>query len=210
MPLGWVGVAIVDDDERFRLFVQNNLDQTREFRCVGSYSSGEEALIGLPQSGAQVVFMDIKMPGMSGIESARRLKALLPHLIIVMVTGLDDPRTINLARECGAEGFLPKPFTAGQLMTTLSFYFPRSTVKVTEPQTSGKRARRGATSSPALSKRENEVMRCFAKGLYYKEIASELGISYSAVHKHQHNIFVKFHVGNSREAIRKWHDSQRA
>jgi len=60
-----------------------------------------------------------------------------------------------------------------------------------------------------LTKRQNEVMRCFAKGLYYKEIASELGISYSAVHKHQHNIFVKFYVCNAREAISKWRDSPR-
>ena len=60
--------------------------------------------------------MDIKMPGMSGIECARRLEALLPHLIIVMITGLDDPRTIDLARESGAGRFLPKPFTASHLL----------------------------------------------------------------------------------------------
>src|SRR2546425_12666814 len=113
VPLGKVGVAIVDDDERFRLVVQGILDQERGFRCVGSYSSGEEALMGIPQSGAQVVVMDVKLAGMSGIESTRRLKALLPHIIIVIITGLDDPRTIDLARECGADGFLAKPFTPG-------------------------------------------------------------------------------------------------
>src|SRR5256885_16498386 len=72
--LGKVAVAIVEDDERFRLFLQEILDQSRGFYCVSSYSSGEEALIGIPQSGAQVVFMDIKMHGMSGFECARSLK----------------------------------------------------------------------------------------------------------------------------------------
>src|SRR5947208_13768113 len=84
VPLGKVAVAIVEDDERFRLLLQEFLDQSRKFNCVGSYSSGEEALIGIPQSGAEVVLMDIRMPGMSGIECTRQLKALLPRLIIVM------------------------------------------------------------------------------------------------------------------------------
>jgi DNA-binding NarL/FixJ family response regulator len=58
VPLGKVAVAIVEDDERFRLYLQEILNQSRKFHCVGSYSSGEEALMGIPQSGAQVVFMD--------------------------------------------------------------------------------------------------------------------------------------------------------
>ena len=95
LPLGKIGVAIVDDDENFQVFLRDIIDHTRQFRCVGSYTSGEAALIGIPHSGAQIVLMDIKMPGMSGIECARRLKALLPHLIIVMITGLDDPRQLT-------------------------------------------------------------------------------------------------------------------
>src|SRR5207247_5770878 len=112
------------------------------------------------QSGAQVVFMDIKMSGMSGIECARRLKALLPHLIIVMVTGLDDPRTINLARECGADGFLAKPFTPGQLLGTLSFCLPRPKVEPAKAQQSGK----GGLSGQPLTDRENEFMKYLAQG----------------------------------------------
>src|SRR5439155_1364934 len=125
VPLGKVAVAIVEDDERFRLLLQEILDQSRKFHCLGSYSSGEEALARIPQSGAQVVVMDVKLPGMSGIECTRRLKALLPRLIIVMITGFDDPRTIDLARECGADGFLAKPFTPGRFLDTLSFCVPR-------------------------------------------------------------------------------------
>src|SRR5438094_8430090 len=75
-PLGKVAVAIVEDDERFRFYLQEILGQSLKFHCVGYYSSGEEAM-------TQVVVMDVKLPGMSGIESTRRLKALLPHIIIV-------------------------------------------------------------------------------------------------------------------------------
>lgn len=55
-----------------------------------------------------------------------------------------------------------------------------------------------------LTPRENEVMRCLARGRLYKEAADDLGISFSAVHKHQHNIFRKLHVGNRTKAAMKW------
>ena len=60
------------------------------------------------------------------------------------------------------------------------------------------------TERLALTRRENEVMSCLAKGRLNKEIADELGISFSAVHKHQHNIFRKLDVGNRTEATLKW------
>ena len=61
-----------------------------------------------------------------------------------------------------------------------------------------------------LSNREIEVINCLAKGWLYKEIAADLGISFSAVHKHQYRIYRKLRVGNRTEAILKWRDSTRA
>ena len=55
-----------------------------------------------------------------------------------------------------------------------------------------------------LTRRENDVIRCFSNGLLYKETADALNISYSAVHKHQHKAFLKLRVSNRSEAIRKW------
>ena len=208
VPLGKVGVAIVDDEEMVRMVVQAILDQSHEFHCVGSYSSGEEALIGIPQSGAQVVFMDIKMPGMSGMECARRLKGLMPHLIIVIVTGLHDPRTINLARECGAVGFLAKPFTPGQFLDTLSFYVPRPKSQVVQPLPSGKSSHQGLRGR-ALTPRENRLMERMAAGLPYKTIGEETGVSESAVHHMVTNIFKKLGVTNKVDAIRKWKNNNR-
>jgi len=208
VPLGRVGVAIVDDDEMFRMFVQDILDPSREFHCVGSYSNGEDALIGIPQSGAQIVFMDIKMPGMSGMECAQRLKGLMPHLIIVMVTGLHDPQTISLARECGADGFLAKPFTPGQFLDTLSFYVPRPKSQVVQPLPNGKGAHRGLRGR-ALTPRENRLMEYMAEGVPYKQIATKIGVSESAVHHMRSRIFKKLCVTNKVQAIRKWKNNNR-
>ncbi len=204
VPLGKVAVAIVEDDERFRFYLQEILGQSRKFKCVGSYSSGEEALIGIPQSGAQVVVMDVKLPGMSGTESTRRLKSLLPHLTIVMITGLDDPRTIDLARECGADAFLAKPFTPGRFLDTLSFCVPHPKSQVAQPPPSGEGARHRGLRGRPLTNRENELMQLLSEGFQYKEIAANWCVSVSAVHGMQHRVFQKLRVANAREAIRKW------
>ena len=65
----------------------------------------------------------------------------------------------------------------------------------------------GASSSPTdplLTPRENEVMACFSEGMLYKETAFKLGISYSSVHNHQHEIYLKYHVTNKIEAVARW------
>ena len=68
----------------------------------------------------------------------------------------------------------------------------------------------GLSPSPrrALASREDEVMRLLAKGRLYKEIADELEVSQSTVHKHKHNIFLKLHVGNRTEAAGKWMETK--
>jgi DNA-binding NarL/FixJ family response regulator len=208
LPLGKIGVAIVDDDENFQVFLRDIVDHTRQFRCVGSYTSGEAALIGIPHSGAQVVLMDIKMPGMSGIECARRLKALLPHLIIVMITGLDDPRTIDLARESGAGRFLPKPFTASHLLATLSFCIPPPKSQIAHQLPRGGGGGHRGLSAPSLTARETRVMEYMDAGLLYKEIVDRTGVSVSAVHHMQSRIFKKLRVTNKVEALRKWKEEQ--
>ena len=204
VPLGKVAVAIVEDDERFRFYLQEILGQSRKFKCVGSYSSGEEALIGIPQSGAQVVVMDVKLPGMSGTESTRRLKSLLPHLTIVMITGLDDPRTINLARECGADAFLAKPFTPGRFLDTLSFFVPRPKSQVAQPPPSGEGARHRGLRGRPLTDRENEFMKYLALGLPYKQIADRMSVGFWRVHQLQRQVFKKLGAQNGIEAVRRW------
>jgi len=84
-----IPVAIVDDDENDRLLMRRILHRTTQFQCVGSYSSGRDALAGIPSLNCAVVLMDIRMPGMSGLECTRRLKAMLPGLAVVIVTMLD-------------------------------------------------------------------------------------------------------------------------
>lgn len=206
-----LSVAVVDDDESVRLFIKTILDQTREFACAGCYPSGESALSGVPGSGARVVIMDIRLPGMSGIECTRRLKAMLPGLFIVFVSGLDKRRAFSRALEAGADDFLAKPFSASQLLETLMACRSRMQSPVAGLQLTARArlVKSAPRDCPKLTVRQDELMELLSKGYLYKEIADRFGVSLSAVHGMQHRVFRKLHATNSREAIRKWHETRR-
>jgi len=199
-----VPVAIVQVDEEQQLFTKNILGQSRQFACAGCFSSGESALAGIPQSGAQIVLVDVKLSDMSGIECTRRLKALLPHLIIVMVGRLDDPRTISMMGQCGVDEFLVKPFSPEQLVATMSLLLMRSQSEIRQRQPSGQGASRSGLPGRSLTPRQNRLMEYMAKGLPYKEIAARTGVSEAAVHGMRRRVFRTYGATNKTEALQKW------
>ena len=196
-------VAIVDGDGETRFFLQRILEQSGGYHCVGCYTSGEEALREIPGARPRIVLMDVRMPGISGIECMRRLKSRLPGLIVVLVSELTDPETMSEALAAGGDGYLTKPFAVAQCLATVRFSVRRDSPAPPDrgeadgPSTGGDEFAR-------LTDREHLVMSCLAKGLLYKEIADELRLSFSTVHKLQHRIFLKLHVSNRTEAVTKW------
>src|SRR5436190_21897091 len=90
-----IKVAIVDEHEEARLSLQRIVDSPGEFRCVGAYSHAEEAIREAPAVGAEVVVVDIQMREIPGTECVRRLKDILPRLIVVVVSGLTDQETME-------------------------------------------------------------------------------------------------------------------
>lgn len=195
-------VAIVDRDTETRCLLQQILEQSGGYRCVGCYTTGEEALRAIPGVRPRIVLMDVRMPGISGIECMRRLKGRMPGLIVVLVSDLTDAETMAEALAAGGDGYLTKPFAMAQCLATIRF----SARPDRSPPPD-----RGSVDGPSrestrLTEREHEVMGCLAKGLLYKEIADELRLSFSMVHKLQHRIFLKLQVNNRTEAVTKWRD----
>src|SRR5439155_6250647 len=94
--------------------------QSPELESVGSFSGGEEALKGIPSSASEVVLIDVRMPGMSGMECTRRLRNVRPGLVIIMISGFDHPDTLAQALEAGADAYLAKPFSVGGFLETLA------------------------------------------------------------------------------------------
>lgn len=202
----FVRVAVVDDDESTRLCFKDLLQATDNFSFAGSFSNATEALAGMPQLRPDLTLMDIRLPDLSGIECAKQLKHAMPGLKIIMVTGTHEANWVGASLQAGATAYLVKPVVGEQLLATLRF----AVADKSQNGVSLKRTKVAATSliptidNLPLNVREKEVLKHLAKGLLYKEISDELEISYSAVHKCQHNIFRKLQVTNRSEAIRIW------
>ena len=205
-PAELIKVAIVDDDDEMRFLLRQILEQSRQYKCVGSHVSGEEALRDVPVIGPRMVLMDIRMAGISGIECMRRLRVILPWLIVVFVSRLPDLETMAEALAAGGDGYLAKPFAIAQCLATLTVALRRRGSCTREDDEVNLPASGRGCGCARLTDRELEVMRYFAKGLFYKEIAEELGIRFSTVHNHAQHIFRKFHVCNRTEAINKWRE----
>ena len=204
VPLGCraahIRVAIVDDNENDHFLTRKALDQTPGVEFVNGYGSGEEALKGIPGSGADVVLMDIRMAGMDGIECTRQLKARMPHLRIIITTGLLDPQWMIESRRAGADGYLTKPVSPTQFFAWITWTFSSDGQAHTwaelppADQSSG-----SAGTSPnhtPLNSRENAVADLVSQGYRDKEIADQLQLGVCVVENLVKSIRRKLNASN--------------
>ena len=151
--------------------------------------------------------MEAWLPGLSGIDCARRLTARLPNARIVLFTACTDHDTIVESVMAGALGYLIKPVAPGYLVWAVAEAAQARPVLCSEAQAAliGFVCRVDQTRhSKALSWREREVMLLVMNGAQYKEIASKLSICEGTVHRHLHDIYRKLGVHGKDEARRKF------
>src|SRR5262249_35497451 len=103
-----IRVAIIEDQREIREGLALLINSTAPYRCIGLYRSMEEALAGSEHEQRDVVWVDFGLPGMSGLEGIRRLKAEYPKLLLLMLTVYDDDERIFEALCAGACGYLLK------------------------------------------------------------------------------------------------------
>src|SRR6266496_473125 len=113
--------VVVDDDECDRLMTSLALEKSGELRCVGLHASADEALKLIPLSRPQIVFMDIRMPSMSGIDCTSELKEAMPELLVIFMTGATDSATATAAARAGGDAYLVKPLEMSQCLATIRF-----------------------------------------------------------------------------------------
>ena len=203
-----ITVSIVEDQEPLRNTLARVINRAEGFKCVSHYGSAEAALEALPNDKPEVVLMDINLPGMNGVECARRLKQAVPQMQIVMLTVYEDTENIFNALAAGASGYLLKRTTSAELLESL-----REVHRGGSPMTAHiarkvvQSFQRSAASNEAteeLSPREREVLDCLSQGFLYKEIAEKLGISYETVHTYIRRIYEKLQVRTRTEAVAKF------
>jgi DNA-binding NarL/FixJ family response regulator len=207
-PVQRYQIALVEDQPEVCRHWKELIGAFDDFHCVGTCTSGEEALKVLPEIKPDLVLMDIFLPRMSGIECTARLKEALPQTPVLMLTASDNEDLVFPAFEVGADGYLAKHIRPAELRTALL-----EVLKGGVPMTSGI-ARRVAAyfrdraklrgEKVALSARESEVLMLLSKGYANKEIADKLGLGIETVQTYLKHIYRKMHVHSRSEALVKY------
>lgn len=202
-----IRVSIVEDDAPAREILAVWIAQAEGFQFVSGFGLAEDSLEPLPRQKPDVVLMDIKLPGMSGVDCVRQLKPQMPQTQFVMHTVYEDSNHIFNALQAGATGYLLKQSAHDELLAALKYVHAGGS-----PMTSyiARRVAQCFTDPPAqpaaddLSPREREVLEMLARGFLYKEIAEALSISIRTVDTYIRRIYEKLHVRSRAQAVAKY------
>lgn len=193
-----IRVLVVDDHALHRDGTRQILDQQPDLTVVGDAESGEAALALVNQLKPAVVLMDIRLPGMNGIEATRRIRQRHPDTNVLVVTAYDDGEYVRGALEAGAAGYLSKTAPGRELVEAVRAVAAGTIVL--QPGLLGRLLTGRAAAAAGLTDRELAVLRLLADGLHNKQIAMRLGISARTVERHCDNIYAKLGVGSRTEA----------
>ena len=197
-------IVLADDHALFRDGIASLL-QAWGHEVVGRAAGGREAIDLVTRLEPDLVLMDVRMPGMSGVEATQAIAAIRPETPIVMLTVSENEEDLFAAIRAGARGYLLKDLEAAQLHAMIDAV-ARGEAAIT-PATAARIIRHlsslGAASEdlgPArLTGRELEVLRQVTDGRRNKEIAAELGITENTVKYHLRNILEKLHAQSRTE-----------
>lgn len=210
-----IEVAIVEDNAALGNGLRKIVESATDFRCVGLWTTAEEALRKIDAFRPRVVLMDINLPGISGIEATARIRQQLAEIQIIMVTVYRDHDQIFAALKAGASGYLLKRSTPEEVRQAIrdvcSGGAPMSAEiarRVVEAFHQPVKSAVVTSDDMKLSKRETEILEHLTKGLANKEIGDSLGISVETVRVHLRRVYEKLHVHSRTEAAMKFRDSK--
>jgi FixJ family two-component response regulator len=190
-------VFLVDDDASVRRAL------TRLIKSAGyqvqPFASAREFLdSGCPSQGPACLVLDIRMPGLSGLDLQRELKAASESLPIIFITGYRDIPTIVKAMKAGAVDFLPKPIQDKDLLRAIAQAIERHVRNRSERADIDEIQKRMGTLTP----RQREVMALVVRGLLNKQIAFELGTVEKTIKVHRARVMQKMQVNSLAELVR--------
>jgi len=203
-----VKVSIVEDHPEYRSILRHIVDSMVGFEVVHDFSTAEETIAATNLSGIQILIVDIRLPGMSGIELIKKLKQVHPSLQFMICSTHSDNESVFEALKAGASGYILKNSDPQQISSALtelwlggspmSPFIARKVVAAFHQP-----AKRG---SNVLSSREIEIMELLMAGMLYADIADQLFIAAETVKTHIRNIYSKLHVKNKISAINKYNE----
>ena len=206
-----IQVILVEDSPDYRLVIEHALEVEPDIELVGQYGTSEIALRALennqPKLSPDLILLDLRLPGMDGLESLPWFQKAQPKAKIVILTQSNAESDVLKAIQLGAAGYLLKSSTADQLVdgirsviqggATLDASIARFILDALQTSLPEE------ASEALLSKRQMEILALLADGLVKKEIADQLKISYSTVNTHVEHIYQKLGAANAPAAISK-------
>ncbi|HEX5825120.1 MAG TPA: response regulator transcription factor [Candidatus Limnocylindrales bacterium] len=204
---GPIRIVLADDHPVYRDGLRALIDRSPDLELVGEAATGIEvvelAVAGTPG----VVLMDIRMPGISGIEATRQILEARPDTRILILTMSEDDDSLFAAMRAGARGYLPKDADSDDLVRAIravavgDVIFGESIATRLQSFFKADRSRPANDPFPELTDREDEVLELIARGRSNGEIARRLEITDKTVRNHVANVFNKLHVADRSQAI---------
>ncbi len=202
-----IRIILADDHAVVRKGIREFLEEKGDIQVIAEADDGEQALARIAELHPDVAVLDIQMPGLTGIEVTRRVKADHPNVKVLILTAYDYDPYIFAALQAGANGYVLKTARSHELTAAVrtihnggSALDPAVTRKVVEHMASGGPYARGEGMVERPSEREMDVLRLVARGLGNRAIGQQLGISDRTVQGHLANLFGKLGVTTRTEA----------
>ena len=193
---------VVDDHRSFADLLSAALNTISGLTCVGTAASAAEGIDLAARLQADIVVMDIQMPGQDGLAATRQIRNVAPGSVIAMVTAHRDPSWIARAAQAGASAFIPKDGSLTEMIDVLSRVRPGQML-VAPSAFSGPQPDKtwSGDARPVLTQREIEVLTCLGRGMTAKTIAQTLGITLHTCRGYLKSLHSKLGVNSQLEAV---------
>jgi DNA-binding NarL/FixJ family response regulator len=205
-------ILIADDHPLFREGMRGRLDRVADVAVVGEAASGEEAVELARKLEPHIVLMDIKMPGLNGIEATREILRASPRVGVLVLTMFEDDDSVFAAMRAGARGYLLKDSGGEGVVHAIravasgeAVFGPGVAERIMGFFSAPRRAPQRAF--PELTEREEEVLSLVAQGKSNQEIARQLFVSLKTVRNHVSNILLKLQVADRAQAVIRARDA---
>jgi len=202
-----VRILIADDHPLVRNGLRSLLTTAEDLEVVGEAATGEEAIALAETLQPDVIVMDLRMPGINGIEATRRITQAHPHIRVLVVTLFEDDDSVFAALRVGARGYVLKDANEVEVLRAIravsggDAIFSASIAQRLIDFFAGPRPSVPSLPFPDLTEREREILTLIAQGRSNSEIAQTLVISMKTVRNYISSIFSKLQVADRSQAI---------